>query len=29
VVTTCFNCNSEYDFRRAEIEELLAERSAN
>ena len=29
VVTTCFNCNSEYHFPRAEIETILAERSAD
>jgi redox-regulated HSP33 family molecular chaperone len=25
VVTTCFNCNSEYEFPRSEIEKMLAE----
>jgi len=29
VVTTCFNCNSEYAFPRAEIEKLLAEQTDN
>ena len=29
VVTTCFNCNSEYRFPRAEIETLLSERTDN
>jgi molecular chaperone Hsp33 len=29
VVTTCFNCNSEYNFPKAEIEKLVAEGSDN
>lgn len=29
VVTTCFNCNSEYDFPRIEIEKILTERGEN
>ena len=29
VVTTCFNCNSAYDFPRNEIENILAERGGN
>jgi len=29
VVTTCFNCNSEYNFPRNEIENILAERGGN
>ena len=29
VVTTCFNCNSEYNFPRTEIETLVTERTDN
>jgi len=29
VVTTCFNCNSAYNFPRSEIEMILAERSGS